>query len=120
MIEDHNAIGSEIDNLSLSDRRDVPAEKSGGKRRSLFLSFAGKRQCKSNRGRVIRVRVSLLGMLSKIFNNYVFNLVQANVSARANDMHPLKHITHTGDVRKAMRLFRCIARIVATVEQSIT
>ena len=59
-------------------------------------------------------------MLPKVFNNYVFNLVQANVSARASDMHPIKHITHTCDVRKAMRLFRGIARIVATVEQGIT
>jgi hypothetical protein len=99
-------------------------DQGGGKRRGFITDrglvlFAGKRQCKSSRGRVIRVRVSLLGMLSKVFNNYVFNLVQANAPARASDMHPIKHITHPRDVRKAMRLFPCIGRIIATLKQGI-
>jgi hypothetical protein len=86
---------------------------------SLFVSllFAGKRQRKSSRGQIIRVHVSPSGMLSKVLNNYIRNLAYANVFPDTNDMHANKYITHACDVAKAIRLFRCIVRIIATIPQ---
>jgi hypothetical protein len=81
------------------------------------LLFAGKRQRKSSRGQIIRVHVSSPGMLSKVLNNYIRNLAHANVFPDTNDMHANKYITHACDVPKAIRLFRCIVRIIATIPQ---
>jgi hypothetical protein len=81
---------------------------------SLFVSllFAGKRLRKSSCGQIIRVHVSPPGMLSKVLNNYVCNLAHANVSPGTNDMHAIKQITHAREVPKAIKLFRCVIRII--------
>jgi hypothetical protein len=86
---------------------------------SLFVSllFAGKRQRKSSPGQIIRVHVSPSGMLSKILNNYVRNPAHAKVFPDTNDMHANKYIAHACDVPKAIRLFRRIVRIIATIPQ---
>jgi hypothetical protein len=34
-------------------------------------------------------------------------------------MHAIKHITHACDVPKAIKLFRCVVRIIATIEQGV-
>jgi hypothetical protein len=80
---------------------------------------AGKRQSQSYRSQIIRIHVSLLGMLSKVLNDLVFDLVRAKAPPSTNDMHAFEYFTHTRDVTKAIRLFRGIARIVATIEQGI-
>jgi hypothetical protein len=56
-------------------------------------------------------------MLSKVLNNYVCNLAHANVCPDTNDMHANKYITHARHVSKAIRLFRYIVRIIATIPQ---
>jgi hypothetical protein len=56
-------------------------------------------------------------MLSKVLNNYIRNLAHANVLPDTNDMHTSKYITHACDVSKAIRLFRRLVRIIATIPQ---
>jgi hypothetical protein len=56
-------------------------------------------------------------MLSKVLNNYIRNLAHANVLPDTDDMHASKYITHARDVPEAIRLFRRIVRIIATIPQ---
>ena len=59
-------------------------------------------------------------MLSKVLNNYIHNLAHANMWPNTNDMHASKYVTDACDVPKAIRLFRRIVRIIATIPQGFS